>query len=327
MENNEISNTGYLAASDLTAFLNNMTPQGVYKYLRENHIETILLNSRKRLVTPNGVRQLLQLKGFEYLKQIVAFQMIKGGVGKTTLSGAVALRSNHYGSRTLQIDLDLQGNLTRTYDVDSRELPVWLDVLQGKCPIQEAIIKIDSNLDLIPSNLNNSRLDIEMSSTNTNIRDVIRDKLAPILPNYDLVVIDCPPALNKVSASALCAADTIIIPVTPDSYAMDGLEMTVSEIQRLKASFKLKNMDYKVLWNKYDARERLGPIYMHDVAKDYPSDAMLPVVVRVDTAYKNALDTNSSIFNVSKNSNARVDIDQLTREILGLNNWVESEKA
>lgn len=323
MEQKSIQN--FLSVSEISPFLNQITPQALYKLLKVKNIESYLINKRKRVISPAGIRKIFIDKGFKYKQQVVAFDMIKGGVGKTTISATLGVRASHYGARVLLIDFDLQGNLSRSFDLPQNEFPVWIDVIRGEKSIHDCVLNVDEFLDIIPSNLNNSRLDIEISSSNINIKDVVADLLQPIKNNYDLIIIDCPPAINKVSASAICASNFVVIPVNPDPYSMDGLDMTINEINRLKKGFKVSGLDYRIVWNKYDARKRLGALYMHNIAKDIPSDKILPVVIRVDSTYENAIANAMSIFDVKKNNTAKEDIDQLAKEILGINEWVEAK--
>ncbi|WP_440617994.1 ParA family protein [Cysteiniphilum sp. 6C5] len=313
----------YLQVNDLSNLLGGLSPQAIYKMLKAKKLESIMVSTRKKVIPPDTIRKILLDKGFKYPKQILSFDMIKGGVGKTTLSSTVGMRASHYGCRTLIIDFDLQGNLSRSFDIPSKDYKIWIDLVKDNVDIQETVINISPYLDIIPSNLNNSRLDIEMQHASINIKDHVRDKLDKIINNYDLVIIDCPPAINKVSASAICASDTVIIPLNPDPYAMDGLIMTLNEIKRIKQNFKIKNPNYMVVWNKYDARKRLGAIYMHDLASQIKIDNIMPVVVRTDTTYENSIANAASIFEAAKSNNAKEDIDQLAREIIGINKWIE----
>ena len=141
-----------------------------------------------------------------------------------------------------------------------------------------------------------------------------------------LLFFDCPPAINKVSLCATCASDKVIVPVTPDPYAMDGLDFTLSELEHIKKEFKL-NFKNKIIWNRYDARERLAAIFMHKIAKDKDKiESVLPVVIRVDTSFKNSIFNASSLFDLPRKSNVIEDINQFTSEILGLISWSISQR-
>lgn len=306
---------------ELADCLGGMTVQGVYKALKTHNIQTETTSNRRKLIPVNGVRKLFEERGFQYPSNIISFQIVKGGVGKTSLSFCLAVRASHYGAKVLAIDLDQQGNLTRSFNVEARDRPVWLNLFRDKIPAEKALVPLSSHLHLIPSNLNNSRLDTELTHSSANLKDLVKDTIASIRGNYDLVIIDCPPAINKINTAVTCASDIVIVPINPDPYAMDGLDFTFSELTRVKKEFKLA-FDYRVLWNKYDARERLGAVYMHELTKrEDIVNNILPVVCRVDVSMKNAVFNAKSIFELSKKAPIREDIDQFTKEILGINAW------
>ncbi|ALA26563.1 cobalamin biosynthesis protein CobQ (plasmid) [Piscirickettsia salmonis] len=313
----------YLTAGDLLEVLGVNTVQGVYKILKSLDIETYTINSRSKVITPEGIRNLLIERGFKYPKKNLSFQIVKGGVGKTSLSYSLACRAAHYGARVLVIDVDQQSNLTTSFNVNSRNRPVLLNMVRDNTSIEDAIVSVNEMIDIIPSNLNNSRLDIELTQSASNLKDMIRDMLKSVRNNYDLVIIDCPPAINKINTAATCGSDTVIVPINPDPYAMDGLEFTLAELKKIRKEFKLKFKE-KIVWNRYDAREKLGTIYLHQLAKNPDLiSKILPVVIRVDTSLKNAVFDAVSIFEKAKKTGIREDIDQFTREVLGINNWVE----
>ncbi len=115
------------------------------------------------------------------------------------------------------------------------------------------------------------------------------------------------------------------MPVNPDPYAMDGLDFTITEMERIRADFKL-DFDYRIVWNRYDARERLGMYYIHELAKrPERAEKVLPFVIRTDSSVKNAIFDSKSVFDLSKKSVVREDIDQFAKEILGINAWKESQ--
>lgn len=313
-----------LTPKEIGECLGKITIQGVYKILKNHNITTIQTKSHRKLISSTEVRRLLIERGFIYPKQDISFQIVKGGTGKTSLSFSLAVRANHYGARILAIDLDQQGNLTRSFNVEARNKPVWLNIIRDNVRSEDAIVEIADGLSLIPSNLNNSRLDVELTQSSANLKDMIKDHLHSIRERYDLIIMDCPPAINKINTAATCASDLIIIPINPDPYAMDGLEFTIAELNKIKKDFKLK-YNYRILWNRYDARERLGAVYMHLIAKNEELvEKLLPLVIRTDTSLKNAIFDSKSIFELNKKASIREDIDQFTKEILGINEWKEN---
>ncbi len=310
-----------LSAVDLANCLGGVSVQAVYKALKSYDIQTTTKTNKRIIIPPKGVRKLLEERGFKYPKLNISFQIVKGGVGKTSLSFCLALRASHYGARVLVIDLDQQGNLTRSLNIEARNRPVWMNIIREESNVIDSVVSVSENLDMIPSNLNNSRLDVELTQSSRNLKDIVRDLISPIRDEYDLVIMDCPPAINKINAAVTCGSDMIIIPINPDPYAMDGLDFTLSELKKLKKEFKL-SFDYSIVWNKYDGRERLGAYYMHELAKrEDLVERIMPVVCRTDTSIKNAIFSETSIFGLSKKSPMKEDIDQFTKEVLGLNQW------
>ena len=318
---------GYLTPSEIATVLGGITVQGVYKIIKTLGIETMSLGARNKVIPPASIRTILESKGFVYPRKNISLQIVKGGVGKTALSHLLSVRASHYGAKVLVIDADQQGNLTKSLGAEARDAPVLLNLVRDECLVTDAIIPLGGYVDLIPSNLNNSRLDMELTQSNANLQDLLTNMLAPVRDNYDLVVIDCPPAINKINTSVSCASDLVIVPINPDPYAMDGLDFTLSELKMVKKNFRQAKFDYKIVWNKYDARERLGAYYLHELAKDAELiEHILPVVIGVDVTTKNAIHDEESVFDRRKKSTIREDSDQFTRELLGINLWMSTVK-
>ena len=306
--------------------LGDISVQGAYKALKKAEIKILETKTGRKRLHPLDVRKFLEIRGFQYPKTNISFQIVKGGVGKTSLSFLLSTRASQYGAKVLIVDLDQQGNITRSFHLKERAFPVMLNLIRDKIDIKESIIKITDTLHLLPSNLNNSKLDIQLTQESINLKDVIEDLLNPIRNHYDIVIFDCPPALNKINLAATCYSNLIMIPVNPDPYAMDGLEFTLSELKQIKKDFKL-TFNHKIIWNRYDARERLGAIYMHELVKTAERvDDILPVVIRTDATIKNSIFFESDIFNSTKKTSIKEDADQFCREILGLNKWKDHLK-
>ena len=239
------------------------------------------------------------------------------------MSSNFAFRASQYGAKVLAIDLDQQGNLTSTLNVDNSSCPVFINLFRNEVSIEESLIEVNDHLHVIPSSLDNSRLDMELAqATSLNIKDLIHDLIEPVRKNYDIIVMDCPPAINRINTAVTCASDLVVIPVNPDQYSMDGMEFTIAEIKLIRKDFKLKNLDYKIIWNKYDAREKLGAVYMHHLIKDPDNfDKILPFVIRTDASIKSAVYESKTVFETNQKRNIKEDLDQLTRELIGLNDW------
>lgn len=313
-----MENNGYLTPQELAMILGKSN-QAVYASLKNKNIVSIEISKRKRLIPPSSIKTLLEMRHFKYHKKIFSVHDLKGGVGKTTIALSFSVRASHYGFKVLMIDIDLQSNLTHYCNIDPTNLPVWINILRKDTKIEDCIINVSEYLDLIPSNLNNSRLEIELAGNSSiNIKDNIKDTLEPIINKYDLIVIDCPPSLCKTTTMATCASDLTIIPINPDQFSIDGMHMTIDEISRIKKAYKLP-LKYKILWNKYDARKKLAPFFIQQLAKDEEKYSnTLPVVIRIDSAFETSQSMRKSIFEAQRRSNAQEDIDALVRELLNI---------
>jgi chromosome partitioning protein len=302
-----------------------MTLQGVYRILKQHNIKAN--TGARRLVKFNEVRDILISRNFQYPNKNYSFQIVKGGAGKTSLSSNFALRASQYGAKVLAVDFDQQGNFTSTFGINTKDRPVFINLFRKECKIEDAIVTVNDALHIIPSSLDNSRLDVELTQRSSlNIRDLIRDILEPVRNKYDIVVMDCPPAINRINVAVTCSSDYVVIPVNPDQYSMDGLEFTIAELITIQKDFKMNALDYFIVWNKYDARERLGAHYMHYLVKDSSKvSKILPVVIRTDVSIKNVVYEMTNIFERGKKTTIKEDMDHFTREILGINAWNENK--
>jgi chromosome partitioning protein len=278
--------------------------------------------SQKNLVPPKQARKLLSSKGFSYPQRTVSFQMLKGGVAKSTSALNFGLRAAMYGCKVLFVDMDQQANLTFALGVDSEELPVWLDIVEKKTSIEQAIVNIDENIDLIPSSLNNSVLDRVLLNSQRNWIKAVSDPLKEVRSFYDLVIIDTAPNLSATNTAVTSASDEVILPINPDKFSMLGLKKNLADLQDLKAEFGLSFQE-RILFTKFDARERLS----HEIFKECSEkfeDLLIKSYIRTSSEIKNTIGTEKSIFargkldGKSSRSNAKQDYDQLTRELLNL---------
>ena len=295
-----------------TAALLGITLQGVHKQLKVNSLA--YEKSQNRVYF--GYETAKSLFKIPFKQKIVAIQIVKGGTGKTSLTHSIAIRANLYGAKVLCIDLDQQGNLTQAFQINPEETPVMIDVLKESIDIKDAIINFSPGLDIIPSRIENAVLDSTIMIGRYALDRVYKDKLAPLKQHYDLIILDCPPALGQSVAAATLASDVIIAPVTPEKFCLSGLKITSQELNSLENNFN-KKIPMRVVLNKFDSRTSLShevlstlikhPIYGENIYKSY---------IRASQEFPNAIAKGQSIFDSLKNTIAKEDVDLLTREIL-----------
>jgi chromosome partitioning protein len=311
-----------MTAADSAEFLG-ITIQGVHRYLKLHDLETTKTHNRVYFGFETA-RKLFKLK-FDHT--IISFQVVKGGTGKTSIAHAFAVRANLYGARVLCIDLDQQGNLTQAFKVNARDVPIMIDVLNGNHNIKEAILNISFGLDLLPSRIENAILDKFLMLDKYSLDRVYEDLIRKVKNEYDVIVIDCPPALGHSVAAATLASDIVIAPITPDYFSLAGLKITHDEIKSLGSKYG-KELNLKVLINKFDQRnalssEVLKTIMTHDLYKD----TLCKTFIRACQEIQNSIYKGINIFSSLKNTPAKEDIDLLTQEILCLKDKVEDKET
>ena len=183
----------------------------------------------------------------------------KGGVGKTTTAINLAACLAEAGQKVLAIDMDPQGNMTSGLGVDKDAIENTVyELLLGESSVEDCLQKeVIENLSVIGSNINLSAAEIEL------IREeekeyILQKAIAPIRDNYDFIIIDCPPSLSMLTINSMCLADTVLVPIQCEYYALEGLTQLLHTInlvqERLNPSLEMEG----VVFTMYDARTNLS---------------------------------------------------------------------
>ena len=301
-----------MTISEAAAFLN-VSAQAIHKKIKSKKLP-MKRRQNRFYFSHETSRALFKLN---FPNKIYVFQNIKGGVGKTELTYSIAIKANLYGAKVLCIDLDLQGNLTKgCFKINPKEKPIMLDVIKDGLPIEDTIINILPGLDLIPSDLDNGVLDNTLMIGRFPLDKVYKEKFDHLIKSYDIILIDCPPALTASVTAAALSADEIIAPVTPDEHSLSGLKLLCDEIKDIEKKYS-KKIPIKVVFNKFDVRNNLSHEKLDYIRKSYDyKDKIFSSYVRDTQDFPNAINNGQTIFDVFKQTAAKEDIDLLTKEIL-----------
>jgi len=266
---------------------------------------------------PETVRQFLQGQGVDYKFRVIVHANLKGGIGKTTSAISLGTRAAQYGFRTCILDVDPQASASLALNcLPGDGDPVFYDVWdRPEETLEGALRHIQPNLSILPSSLENSMLDTALikPAVQKNAVGNICKQLRRL--KYDLVIVDCPPSLGAATISSICAANTIVVPISNDAFSFKGLELTLGEVKAICEAFRIRKPEIKVLYSRYDKREKISGEAIRVLKTKY-SDYLLPVFIRTSTKFSNALSRHETIFASGAKSNPREDYDQFTRSLL-----------
>ena len=214
------------------------------------------------------------------MARIIAIANQKGGVGKTTTAVNLAAALSRTPKRVLLVDLDAQGNATMGSGVDKRELQAsTCDVLLEEIDATAAIVRTPEGLDLMPGNTDLTAAEIELMDEDGREQRLKR-ALDPLRDKYDYIIIDCPPALSLLTLNALTAADSVLVPMQCEYYALEGLTALLQTIDALKARLNPALEIEGVLRTMFDVRNNLANAVSAELTNHFGDKVFRTIVPR-----------------------------------------------
>jgi chromosome partitioning protein len=228
--------------------------------------------------------------------RVIAVANQKGGVGKTTTAINLSACLAEKGKKVLAVDVDPQGNTSSGLGIDKNNIKNTIyQLIIGECSIQNCIIEnVFDKLSVIPSNVELAGAEIELIGLEDK-EYILRNQLEVIKDNYDYIIIDCPPSLNTLTVNAMTTADTVLVPIQCEYYALEGLTQLIHTINLVK---KRLNPDLEiegVVFTMFDARTNLSLQVVENVKNNLKQTiykSIIPRNVRLAEAPSHGLPIN-----------------------------------
>ena len=221
------------------------------------------------------------------MTKIIAVTNQKGGVGKTTTAVNLSALVAEAGKRVLLIDIDPQGNATSGLGKSDTDSNTVYEVLLDAAPARDAILETGfGSLDLMPTSIELAGAEIELVAVE-NREQLLKNALEDIKGDYDYIFIDCPPSLSLLTLNALVAADSVLIPIQCEYYALEGVGQLVNTIKLMRMKMNPNLQVEGILLTMYDARTNLCAQVVQEVRnhfRDEAFDTMIPRNVRLSEA-------------------------------------------
>ena len=213
--------------------------------------------------------------------RIIAIANQKGGVGKTTTAINLSSCLAEKGQKVLAVDMDPQGNMTSGLGVDKDEAENTVyDLIIGEADINEVIQKnVMENLDVIPTNIDLSAAEIELIGVDDK-EYIVRNAIHKVRDEYDFVIIDCPPSLSMLTINAMTTADSVLVPIQCEYYALEGLSQLIHTVELVKERLNPVLEIEGVVFTMYDARTNLSLQVVENVKDNLQQNIYKTIIPR-----------------------------------------------
>ena len=216
------------------------------------------------------------------MTKIIAIANQKGGVGKTTTAISLSAALANFNRRVLLLDMDPQGNSSRGFSIDITLINKSMyDVLVKDLDINKAIRKtVIKNVDILPANLKLASTDVEVANKVSNPLFLLKKAIEKIHKSYDYIIIDCPPSLSMLTINAMTTADSVLVPIQCEYYALEGLSQLIHTVELVKERLNPILEIEGVVFTMYDARTNLSLQVVENVKENLQQNIYKTIIPR-----------------------------------------------
>ena len=213
--------------------------------------------------------------------RVIAVANQKGGVGKTTTAINLSACLAEKGQKVLAIDMDPQGNMTSGLGLEKESIENTVyDIIIGESDVDEVLKKeVLENIDILPANIDLSAAEIELIGIDDK-EYIIKNAIDGIKDNYDYIIIDCPPSLSMLTINAMTTADSVLVPIQCEYYALEGLSQLIHTVELVKDRLNDKLEIEGVVFTMYDARTNLSLQVVENVKDNLQQNIYKTIIPR-----------------------------------------------
>lgn len=251
--------------------------------------------------------------------KIIAIANQKGGVGKTTTSVNLSACLGKMGKKTLIVDIDPQGNTTSGLGIDPKSLSLSIyDCLINETDIKDVVLQTEyEGLFIVPSNINLAGAELELALKERR-EFLLKDALSKVRDFFDFILIDCPPSLGLITLNSFTAADSILVPIQCEYYALEGLSQLTNTIKLVKKSLNPALSIEGILMTMFDARTNLS-IQVVDEVKKFFKDKVFKTIIPRNVRLSEAPSFGQPIIEYDKHSKGAECYLALAEEVIERN--------
>ncbi|MBE5879982.1 MAG: ParA family protein [Lachnospiraceae bacterium] len=213
--------------------------------------------------------------------KIIAIANQKGGVGKTTTSINLSAALAEKGKKVLMVDIDPQGNATSGFGIEKNDLDYTVyELMLNECSVEQCTIsEVIPNLSVLPTNVNLAAAEIELIDVEKK-EYILKNELDWVKDKYDFIIIDCPPSLSMLTVNAMTCADSVLVPIQCEYYALEGLSQLIHTVNLVKTRLNADLEMEGVVFTMYDSRTNLSAEVVENVKENLEERIFNTVIPR-----------------------------------------------